>query len=183
MSINPNPQGKGLVPLLGALSEATSRAELSPKSARQISVELFTSLFVLQSRFQFKPVIGRSYWLYWKNNEFRLSLISPSEGGESFLGLAVGESVLQPDITWSLDLTDAARADAELMAYIHQQRESFEKGLAQAKSIDQALPYYRERLPFYQRVFAAGLSQSLLQSARNKGIAGLNYEAALKLLS
>ena len=172
-----------LAVLLGALDEAKPLQSLPAKSARQISVELFTSLFVLQSRFQFKPVVGRSYWLYRREAAFCLSLIAPEEGGGAFLGQAIGECVLQPDITWSLELTSEAQEDTDLMDLIEKRRAEFEAGLSRAKSIGEALPYYVEKMPFYQRVFAAGLAQSLGVSATHQGIAELSYDEALGLLS
>ena len=183
MKINPNPQGKGVVVLMGALAEAKSLIQLPPKTAEQISVELFTSLFVLQSEFKFKPVVGRHYWLYFNQGLFKLSLVAPEEGGSYCFGLPVGKSILQDDITWSLELSDEAQADIDLMSLIQSKQKEFESRLKQADSIDKALPFYREKLPFYQRIFAAGLAQSLSKSAQYQGIADLTYDAALKCLS
>ena len=56
----PNPQGKGLVPILDSLVQSRASISVPPKHIEQITSELFTSLFVLHSQFQFKPVIGRS---------------------------------------------------------------------------------------------------------------------------
>ena len=54
MPRNPNPQGKGLVPVLQGLQHQWQQPVLLPKQIDQIEMELFTSLFVLQSEFKFK---------------------------------------------------------------------------------------------------------------------------------
>ena len=64
MKKQPNPQGKGLVPILESLAESRALTSIVPKHIEQISSELFTSLFVLHSQFHFKPVVGKHYWLY-----------------------------------------------------------------------------------------------------------------------
>ena len=47
-----------------------------------------------------------------------------------------------------------------------------------AGSLRQALPVYESRLPFHQRVLAAGLAHSLGQSLRLAGVLELGYQAA-----
>lgn len=188
MMKQPNPQGKGLVPVLDSLAESRPLIAVAPKQINQICTELFTSLFVLHSHFQFKPVVGKSYWLYQRHHklqnksgyEFQLSLISPEEwGGDSF-GLFVGECVLQQDITWSLMLDSAAANDVVLMALIDTKRREFETALNSVESVEDALPFYLEGLPFYQRVFASALANSLKTSMKKSGIQGLNYRQAQK---
>lgn len=182
-SNSPNPQGKGLVPVLESL--VTSRALIAavPKNIQQISSELFTSLFVLHSQFQFKPVVNKPYWLYQRDKQFQLSLISPSEWGSNSFGLIVGECVLQQDITWSLTLDNDAANNQALMQYIETKRLEFELALERANSIDNVLPFYIESLPFYQRVFASALANSLKNSMLKSGIQGMSYVQAQKSLS
>lgn len=183
MSKRPNPQGKGLVPVLDSLAESRAAIAVPPKQIDQISSELFTSLFVLHSKFQFKPVVGKSYWLYRRDNTFHLSLIAPEEWGGSGFGQYVGECVLQQDITWTLTLDNAAAQDKELMGLIEQQRREFERALDGAESVDSILPVYLESLPFYQRVFASALAGSLSASMQKSGIQGLSYAQARGLLT
>ena len=179
----PNPQGKGLVPVLESLAESRSLVSVVPKHIEQISSELFTSLFILHSKFQFKPVVGKHYWLYQCDQNFKLSLISPQEWGRSAFGLFVGECVLQKDITWTLTLDSDAANNQVLMTYIESKRREFEDALVSADSIDTVLPFYLDGLPFYQRVFASALANSLKQSMVMSGIQGLNYTQAQKCLS
>ena len=182
MNKQPNPQGKGLVPVLDSLAESRTQISVPPKHIDQISSELFTSLFVLHSKFQFKPVVGKSYWLYRRGDSFHLSLIAPSELGGSSFGQYIGECNLQRDITWTLKLDADASQDEELMCLIENRRKEFEQALAAADSIDNALPVYLESLPFYQRVFASALAGSLSVSMHKSGIQGLSYRQARGLL-
>ncbi len=178
---HPNPQGKGLVPVLDSLKLSRSLRPPAAKPLSRISSELFTSLFVLHSQFQFKPVVGQPYWLYRCNKKYRLSLISPQEWKDSSFGVYIGECVLQDDITWSLKLDEDAVSDSRLMADIKRRREAFEQTLTMAKSIETALPYYLPSLPFHQRVFAAALASSLQGTLVKSGMQGLSYHQAKRL--
>lgn len=179
----PNPQGKGLVPVLDSLAESRARIAVPPKHIEQISSELFTSLFVLHSKFQFKPVVGKSYWLYRRQDGFYLSLISAQEWGGAGFGQFIGECVLQADITWTLTLDSKAAQDETLMTLIEDRRRQFELALLAADSIDEVLPVYLESLPFYQRVFASALANSIKVSMYKSGIQGLSYDQAKRLLT
>jgi len=182
MNKHANPQGKGLVPVLASLADSRAVVSVVPKDINQISSELFTSLFVLHSRFQFKPVFGKSYWLYQRQDEFQLSLISPDEWGSEF-GLFMGECVLQKDATWTLMLDTAAANNKSLMNLIEQRRKEYEQALALVDSVEEVLPFYLKDLPFYQRVFASALASSLKGSMIKSGIQGLSYTQAQKALS
>ena len=177
-----NPQGKGMVPVLDSLASSRTLIAVPPKQIQQISAELFTSIFVLQSEFKFKPVMGKTYWLYRKQGVFRLSLISPAEWGHTAFGQFVGHCELHPDLTWTLQLDTAAARDTELLDVIESRRQQFEEKLQNAETIDQVLPVFDASLPFYQRVFASALAHSLGISMRKSGIKGLSYQQARGLL-
>ena len=118
---------------------------------------------------------------------FKLSLIAPQEwGGGSFgqysFGQYVGECVLQPDVTWTLNMDDAAARDALMMSLIEKRRAAFEQALQEKSSVDAVLPFYLDSLPFYQRVFASGLASSLRASMVKSCILGLAYADALQRL-
>ena len=183
MDKRPNPQGKGLVPVLDSLTESRAKIAVPPKQIDQISSELFTSLFVLHSRFQFKPVVGKSYYLYWRNSDFHLSLIAPHEWGGSGYGEYIGECVLHKDVTWTLSLHESAARHEALMTLIEHRRREFQQALNAADTIDDVLPVYLESLPFYQRVLASALASSLKVSMQKSGIAGISYQQAKGLLT
>lgn len=182
MNKKPNPQGKGLVPVMDSLAESRARIAVPPKQIDQITTELFTSLFVLHSKFQFKPVVGKTYWLYRRHQQFHLSLIAPQEWGGGGFGRYVGECILQKDITWTLTLDAEAARDESLLQLIEDRRREFEQALRGAKAIDDVLPVYLGALPFYQRVFASALANSLKLSMQKSGIQGLSYARAKGLL-
>lgn len=183
MSDNPNPQGKGQVPVLAALME--NRAAMAPvpaKNVQRVSTELFTSLFVLESDFKFKPVPGKPYWLYQKEGRFWLSVLSPEELGPSIYGRYIGECELQPDMTWTLLLSEEAGQDETFLRFLEEKRARFEEQLESAETVDDVLPVHEGGLPFYQRAFAFALAHSLGSSMEKSGIKGLSYSEAKGLI-
>ncbi|MGJ0430096.1 DUF2452 domain-containing protein [Methylobacter sp.] len=175
---SPNPQGKGLVPVLESLMQTRKNLVVPAKDILQVANELFTSLFVLNSRIKFKPAVGRTYWLYRKDGLYGLSLIAPEEWSPSKYGQFIGACQLQADLTWTLELSEQCRGDRQLMAEITQQRERFDQKLKTAECIDDILPVYIAALPFYSRVLASALAHSLGQSMQKGGINGLSFNQA-----
>lgn len=180
---NPNPQGKGLSPALEGLSQSRPGIVVPPKQIDQISSELFTSLFVLKSKFQFRPVAGKSYWLYRIEDEFKLLMTPPDQWSSGHPGQFIGECVLQEDITWTVTLDDEAAKDEELISMIEEERQRLEQSLEQADNVEQAMPTYIASMPFYGRLLAYGLGSSLRQSMHAAGINALTYEEARGLLT
>ncbi len=179
MSKNPNPQGKGQVPVLAELAQGRSAAaRVAPKRIEQVSTELFTSLFILESEFRFRPVVGRPYWLYQKEDHFRLSIIPPHGWDSRISGRYIGECELQPDMTWTLQLAEEVAEDEAFLAFLEDKRKALESELAEAERVEDALPRFKANFPFYQRVFAYALSSSLDASMDRSGIKGLSYEEA-----
>ena len=97
MKTNPNPQGKGLVPVLDAW-QSLQPAAVAPKSAPRLLGDYMVSLLVLSAEFSFKPVPGKPYYLYWREGDWQLSLISPVEWGLRLPGECLGECQLAPRI-------------------------------------------------------------------------------------
>lgn len=184
MAENPNPDGKGQVPVLAALAEGQQAAlAVPPKHIEQVSLELFTSLFVLESDFGFQPVVGRPYWMYQKDGHFWLSHIPPQEWSPVVYGRYIGECELQDDMSWTLMLADAVASDETFMHYLEAKRAHFEETLESADSLEDALPVHESRLPFYQRAYAYGLANSLGASMEQSGIRELTYNEARGLLT
>ncbi len=173
-----NPQGKGLVPVLDSLQQTRKQLLVPAKNIQQISHELFTSLFILNSEIRFKPVSGRTYYLYHKNNRYRLSMIAPEQWSGSRYGRFIGACELQADLTWTLQLSEQCLEDQAIIAEISRQREQFEQKMQQAGQIDDLLPVYVGSLPFYSRVLASALAYSLGQSMHKSGIKGLSLSEA-----
>lgn len=177
-----NPQGKGLVSVLDSLQQIKNHLHVSAKNIEQISHELFTSLFVLNSQIRFKPTTKQTYWLYFKNKHYQLSLIAPEQWTPEKYGRFIGACQLQTDLTWTLELSDDCANDSAFMAEIAYQRLQFERQLQQAETVDNVLPVYVQTLPYYSRILAAALSYSLKQSMQKSGIYGLSFKAAKQIL-
>ncbi|MGB1191618.1 MAG: hypothetical protein ACPG3T_01710 [Pseudomonadales bacterium] len=168
----PNPQGKGVVPLLTAW-ESMSPLTVDNKSAGRILGEYFTSLLILSAEFSFKPVPKKNYYLYWKpllaaNNRptapWRLSLIEPDRLGDLDLGVYVGRCILQYDMTWSIELAEALHQHSELTEDLQQFHQHFQAINNGEESLETHLPFFVEQLPFYRRLAATALSSSLSRS-------------------
>ena len=183
MNLVPNPQGKGLVPLLRFLEQSRAAGQLSPKQIDQVSNELFTSLFILKSEFQFRPIIGKRYWLYRIDDKLKLLQLGPDEWSAGHPGKFIGKCILQEDITWTLDLDNNAAHDESLVRLIAEQRKQLQHALEGAKSLEDILPVYVTSLPFYRRVTAYGLAASLRISMQRAGINLLSYVEAKGLLT
>lgn len=160
----PNPQGKGQVGFLRDWDYSAPRGVVA-KPAPQVLADYFTSLLVLSATFKFEPTFGKDYYLYYENQHWALSLISPDEWHKpekqkNF----VGTCVLHDDSTWSLapseNLTNGGVvADAVSLFF-----DQFVDRLQTSDPLEAGLPIYEANLPYYQRLFAAALSRSLKQS-------------------
>ena len=182
MKRNPNPQGKGLVPVLQGLQQHWAQVRVPPKHIDQVSLELFTSLFVLQSEIRFNPVPGQDYWLYRDGERWKLSMVGPAEWGERRPGRYVGHCVLQPDRTWSLELDAGIADDPQFMAEVDRRRAQLQQRLERAENLESVLPGYEERLGYHGKVLAFILGKSLRSSMQLSGIAALDYRQAKGLL-
>jgi hypothetical protein len=157
---NPNPQGKGLVPVLDDWQRARPDA-LQRKAPGQLLLDWFVSTLVLSARFSFRPVVGQSYHLYYRRGHWRLSLIAPEEWvGDSF-GDAIGCCVLQPDMTWRVTPEPDLAQRRELAQLLEELASQFIDSLAGDEPLAERLPGYRRELPYYQRMLATALGVSL----------------------
>jgi hypothetical protein len=180
---NPNPQGKGLVPVLQGLQQHWDRMQVPPKQIDQISLELFTSLFVLQSQFKFTPVPGSQYWMYERDEEYRLMMVGPLEWNGALPGRCIGLCELQQDRTWTLALEPEVADDSRFMEEIEVRRRKLEALLEKAETVEDVLPACEAGLGFQSRVLAFILGRSLLVSMQLSGINALSYSEAKGLLS
>lgn len=182
MKTNPNPQGKGLVPILNDVASSRPKIDIRPKKIDQIAGELFTSMFVLESEFAFKPVVGSEYYLYQKNRRFRLSLISQDQWAGELFGRFIGKCILEGDITWTIEMDKHAAEDRTLIQFIQEKKHAFEKAMENADKLGDMLPVYCATLPYYQRLFASALASSLGLSMQLSGIKELTYSEAKGML-
>lgn len=176
MAINPNPQGKGVVPVLAAW-EAYRPQHIAPKNAQRIISEYFTSLLVLSAEFSFRPVAGQHYYLYWRASSRRrtpllLSLIEPESVGAERLGLPMGQCQLQPDMTWSIQPASHMTDDPEIVSFLQQFQQQFMDSHNNDQSLEDNLPVFVASLPFYRRMAALALSSSLKYSISSGELEG-----------
>jgi hypothetical protein len=164
---NPNPQGKGCVPLLQDW-EASRPGVLKQKTPLQIIRDYLLSALVLAAQFRFRPVPGQCYYLYCDRQQWHLSLIGPHEWGKRKPGEFVGSCRLQPDMTWRVDfdnLREGGLPARRIAAFV----DGFTSDLSTRRSLLEGLPFYEQQLPYYQRMLATGLAASLHHSITDTG--------------
>lgn len=166
-----NPQGKGLVPILDAW-HATQPAQVRAKPAHHILADYFTSLLVLSAEFQFKPCPGNNYYLYWCNPTWKLSLIAPEEWGERAPGPCIGRCVLHADMTWAITPNDTLGEHQELLTALQQFHQGFSTMLETDAPLEQGLPYFVAKLPYYRLLLSTGLASSLAKSIALSSLQG-----------
>ncbi len=171
MPDNPNPQGKGLVPVLEQWASIRP-VEIPVKAARTLLNDYVVSLLVLSAQFRFKPVPGNPYYLYRSGGEWRLSLIAPWEWSESGAGIFVGSCRLRPDMTWEMSPAEDLDSHSALVEDLVDFVRAFVADLDCQGTLEDGLPFYVSSLPFYQRMLATGLAVSLQTSTRAGGLAG-----------
>jgi len=189
---NPNPQGKGLVPVLAHWHALRPRGAAA-KGPAQLLLDLFASTLVLSARCDLRPVVGQRYYLYWdldRNLErapegddsgWRLSLISPAEWGQRAPGHCLGPCWLREDMTWALDAEAALAADAVLRERVAALVQDFLERLDVDGPLEVQLPGYHRELPYYRRLLAAGLGASLRQSLAAAGASAAQARETLRL--
>jgi Protein of unknown function (DUF2452) len=123
---------------------------------------------VLHARFAFKPVVGKTYFLYASEEGWSLSLIAPQEWGQRKVGHFVARCRLRPDMTWEMDasqLEDYSPALTRVRTFIR----GFFATFAKQDSVSMHLPFYCASLPYYQRLLATALASSLQHSLPTTG--------------
>ncbi|MBT5219387.1 MAG: DUF2452 domain-containing protein [Woeseia sp.] len=159
-----NPEGKGLNGfLLDWYQSAPSR--VVAKSRRQLLSEFFTSMLVLSATFKFRPVVGAANHLYWINDEWSLSLIAPEEWSNERRAGFAGTCVLQRDMTWTIAPSHLLAQANPVSDAIGRFYDAFAEMLDTNLTLEDILPFYVSRLPYYQRLYANALSRSLHAAA------------------
>lgn len=105
---NPNPQGKGLSPTVGYLTEtaaAMALPALEDDSADRVVEDYLSSLLVLSCSFSFRPVADRDYFIYFHDSRLVLSLVSPDEGGADIYDEYWAVCRLNKYYCWSVQLS------------------------------------------------------------------------------
>jgi hypothetical protein len=155
-----NPKGKGLNGFLLDWYQSEPRGVVV-KPQRQVLAELFTSLLVLSATFKYRPVVGAVNYLYWINDEWSLSLIAPDEWSQKRRAGFAGACVLQRDMTWTITPSDLLAEDSPVSDAIGLFYDAFAETLNTELTLEEILPFYASRMPYYQRLYASALSRSV----------------------
>ena len=160
---NPNPQGKGLVPTLQAL-ESVSNGLPSKRGSDTIILDYLASALVLSARFTFKPVINTDYYLYWEQDCWQLSMVSPAEWGDRLTAKPVARCRLCDDLSWTLFPLDDQEPDPDVAEALLAFQTSFLSTIDTSAPLQDSLPFYEQSLPWYPRLMALGLAKTLQHS-------------------
>lgn len=161
---NPNPQGKGVVPVLRDW-QALRPLVGAPRGPAAFLRDYCLSSLVLAAEFRFKPVVGRAYYLYVQGSAWRLSMVAPQEWGGEGIGVFFARCTLRTDMTWTVEPHEGLGADSPAVQNAQAFVEGFADTLAHSESIAGGLPVYVRELPYYRRMLASALAASLKHSA------------------
>ena len=162
-----NPEGKGTSALLLDWYRSEPKGVVA-KPGRQVLAEFFTSMLALSATFKYRPVPGQLNYLYWVNDEWSLSLIAPDEWSDKRREGFVGVCILQRDMTWTIDPSELVGQENSQTDALQRFYDGFAEILDTDFTLEEVLPSYVGRLPYYQRIYASGLSRSL-RAAVNLG--------------
>lgn len=158
-----NPEGKGANGVLLDWQSTSPRGVVA-KPQRQVLAEFFTSMLALSASFRYRPVPGRSNYLYWIEGQWSLSLIGPEEWSDERRAGFAGTVVLQRDMTWSIAPSDRLAENKQMADAIGQFYDAFTESLDTDRTLEEILPFHFGRLPYFQRLHANALSRSLRAS-------------------
>ncbi|MFK7816466.1 MAG: hypothetical protein AB8B92_09020 [Gammaproteobacteria bacterium] len=162
-----NPQGKGVVGVVDDL-RAVTPINVQAKNSHQWLADYFTSTLVLGAKYGFKPVIGKAYYLYYKKQEWKLSLIEPQAWITHDPGVYFSECSLNKDMSWSLDLSLDWQDYSDVVTAVNDLEQAFIHSVNNETPLVEKLPFFMQQLPYYQRLGANALARSLQQSLEIK---------------
>jgi hypothetical protein len=162
-SMNPNPQGKGLVPILHAL--AIKKEVIQQTESHTVSsaiYDYFIARLILCAKFNFKPVLNTPYYLYVKDEVLKLSLIAPNQWCHNEFGLYICQCTLELPLRWRIESrNDDNDIASKLRQVISSLQDTLLSDLFAKQPLGQSLPYCDERLPFHHRVLANALASQI----------------------
>jgi len=162
-----NPQGKGLVGITEDL-RAFSPLHVQAKNNLQWLADYFTSTLVLGAKYGFKPVVGKEYYLYYKGQDWKLSLIEPLAWRSHNPGIFFAECILSRDMSWSVVLDSDWQKHATLVQAVKELEHDFFESINDPAPLVDKLPFFMRQLSYYQRLGANALARSLKQSLEIK---------------
>ena len=157
---NGNREGKGANGFLTDWRLSEPRGVVT-KPRRQLLVELFTSMLALSATFKFRPAVGTANYLYWINGEWSLSLIAPEKWSHERRAGFAGTCVLQRDMTWTIAPSGLLAHKNPVSDAVGLFYDAFATSLDTDLTLEEILPFYVGRIPYYQRLYANALSRSV----------------------
>jgi hypothetical protein len=155
-----NPEGKGLNGFLLDWHRTEPRGVVV-KGRRQILAEFFTSMLVLSAGFKYKPAVGVENYLYFVDGSWILSLIAPGEWSARHRDGFAGTCELQPDMTWTITPSQRLGECRPVTDAIARFYDAFADTLDADLTLEEILPFYVRRMPYWQRLHASALSRSI----------------------
>ncbi len=155
-----NIDGKGLNGFLLDWYRSEPRGVVA-KPQRQVLAEFFTSMLVLSAQFKYKPSIGTENYLYLDGSDWLLSLIAPHQWSDERREGFVGTCVLQRDMTWTIEPSDNLKQASPVSDAVGRFYDAFADTLDTDLTLEEILPFYVGRMPYYQRLYANALSRSI----------------------
>lgn len=155
-----NPEGKGLNGFLLDWYKSEPRGVVV-KPQRQVLAEFFTSMLVLSAQFKYEPAVGVANYLYCMDGEWSLSLIAPHEWTDERRAGFVGTCVLHADMTWTIEPSELLAEHNAVSDAVARFYDAFAESLDTDMTIEEILPFYAGRMPYYQRLYASALSRSI----------------------
>lgn len=155
-----NPEGKGANGFLLDWYQSEPRGVVA-KPQNQVLAEFFTSMLVLSAKFKYKPVVGVANYLYHVRGEWCLSLVGPDEWSDERRKVFAGTCVLQHDMTWTIAPSELLNQDTPVSDAIGRFYVAFAESLDTDLTLEEILPYYVGRMPYYQRLYANAMSRSV----------------------
>jgi hypothetical protein len=155
-----NPEGKGLNGFLLDWYRSEPRGVVA-KPQRQVLAEFFTSMLVLSAEFKYQPAPGVANYLYWLDGKWSLSLISPEEWSDERKDGFVGVCMLQRDMTWTIEPSEQLGEENAVSDAVGRFYDAFAETLDTDLTIEEILPFFVGKMPYYQRLYASALSRSI----------------------
>ncbi len=85
------------------LTQIKEQVETLIQQAHEIHNRIDISEKIYEAQYNFKPIIGNTYYLYRNEASYVLSMISPDEWGANLKYEFISEATLLADHTWKID--------------------------------------------------------------------------------
>ena len=84
------------------LQQIKEQVEMLINQAHEIHKRIDISEKIYEARYNFKPIIGTTYYLYQQEEDYILSMISPEEWGKNLKYDFLSDATLLADHTWKI---------------------------------------------------------------------------------